>query len=301
MKPLKHLIFTFALLTSQISVFAATEINPGVLYAGGTRLTVSGLGIEFSVPGGWQALLPEGSEAMIMEPVTAMARIIVTAVANSNEKAIHQRLSESQPLDAGSTLVPAGKVAETVSRNSKLYFQTFNVQGSNPQNLAASAYARLGNNQTALYAVLLEAKAKSKYKSINHHLVSSASFIPLSQSSNSRQDIVNWEQQLKGGSLKYLHTSDGLSVEKQIYLCSNTTFNYARNSDYISSDATVDYSSASQGGDSGNWKIKGNEITLTWADGSTTTSTLERRYAEGESGIYVDGQQWFATNNDVCN
>jgi len=285
-----------ALLVIQTSVLAATEISPGILYQGGTKLIASDYGVEFDVPQGWQALLPEDSDVLMMEPVGGVARIVISAVTNSSENAIQQLMSESQPLEADSQLIPGGRV----TKKGRIFFQSFSVRGSNPQNLAATAYARLGHNKTAFYVMLLEPVNQDKYKTINRSLVDSVRFKQLTSSSVASLDKENWEQQLKGRSLKYLKTEGGLSEEKQIYLCSNYTFSYYENSNYLSSDVYTDFSSASQNQQTGSWKINGNTILLTWEDGSTTNSTLSRQNAQGESGTFVDGQRWFQVENSVC-
>ena len=74
---------------------------------------------------------------------------------------LSDREMENQVLDAGSQLVPSGKPGKT----GNLYHQKYSVQGSNPQNLGADAWARLGNNQTVFYTILLEPKSRNKYKS----------------------------------------------------------------------------------------------------------------------------------------
>ena len=144
------MIAALALYFSQAN--AATEISPGVLYQPGTRLQVSSLGLELTVPKNWQALLPQGSEALVMEPIGQTARMIVTAVPDSSAQSIRQLMSQAQALDAMTQLLPSGQLNES----NGIFSQQFQVSGHNPQNLKASAYGRLGSNRIALFVVMLE-------------------------------------------------------------------------------------------------------------------------------------------------
>lgn len=278
----------------------ATEIKPGVLYKGGTSLLSSEYGLEFTVPQGWQAILPRGAEVMIMEPGNAVARIIISAVTNSNEAGLMQLMNQHRPLDAASQLVPG----EQAVKKGKFYHQRYTIHGNNPQNLAAEAYAALGDNNTAFFAIILEPKDKAQFNVITKNLVGSVRFKAakpqvVQQASDKN---INWEQELKGRTLNYMRTENGMSINRKMNLCSNHNFSYSESENYVSSDVYTDFSTASQSGNKGRWQIKGNKLLLQWSDGTKSSFALSRRYVEewDEWGTFVDGERWFVVANRAC-
>ena len=294
------MLLSLSLLTTGAN--AATEISPGVLYQPGTRLQVSSLGLELTVPDNWQALLPQGSEALVMEPIGPVARMIVTAVPGSSPESVSQMMSQAQALDAMTQLVPSGKLKQ----KNGIYSQRFEIRGQNPQNLVASAFARLGSNQTALFVVTLEPAQQNLLQKLGRQFLRAASFTtPQAAAQTQAQPgaSIDWDRELRGRSLRYLKTDGGLSVDKRMNLCSDGSFYYSDNDSYLSSDAISNFSGYSQSSQAGRWQIAGNQISLSWNDGSQSRFTLSRRYVEewGEWGTFVDEQRWFNVNNEVCN
>jgi len=283
------------------SAKAATELAPGVLYAGGAQLKVSVLGVEFTVPKNWQALLPQGAEVLFMEPENAVARIIISAVPDSTETDIRQQLMQSQDLDMHTKLIPVGKP----DKKGDTFSQQYRFEGFNSQQLAAKAFARIGKNKTAFVLMILEPEADPKFTQMAKKLVQLVRFTqpvqPATQATNKSGNI-NWEQELKGRTLKYMNTSNGLSVTKLMNLCSDYSFSYSDNDSYVSSNAISDFSASNQTGNSGRWHIEGNQLTLQWSDGSVSRFSLSRRYVEewDEWGTFVDENRWFNLTNNVC-
>ncbi len=294
------MLLSLSLLTTGAN--AATEISPGVLYQPGTRLQVSSLGLELTVPDNWQALLPQGSEALVIEPIGQVARLIVTAVPGSSPESVSHMMSQAQALDAMTQLVPSGKLKQ----KNGIYSQRFEIRGQNPQNLVASAFARLGSNQTALFVVTLEPAQQNLLQKLGRQFLRAASFTtPQAAAQTQAQPgaSIDWDRELRGRSLRYLKTDGGLSVDKRMNLCSDGSFYYSDNDSYLSSDAISNFSGYSQSSQAGRWQIAGNQISLSWNDGSQSRFTLSRRYVEewGEWGTFVDEQRWFNVNNEVCN
>ncbi len=292
------LIFAFA--TSPLQ--AATEISPGVLYQPGSQLKVSSLGLQLTIPENWQAVLPAGSEALVMEPTGQTARMIVTAAGQSSAQTVQALMSQPQVLDAMTQLQPVGQL----SQQAGIYAQQFKLVGNNPQNLKASAYGRLGSNQTALFVIMLEPQNQNLLAEVGRKFIQSVKFnrpqasVPANADGNQN---IDWDQALRGRTLQYLKTNNGLSVDKRMNLCSDGSFFYSDNDSYVSSDAISDFSGSSQSSNAGRWNISGDQIKLAWNDGSTSQFTLSRRYVRewGEWGTFVDDERWFNNRNRVCN
>jgi len=282
---------------------AATEISPGVLYQPNSQLAVPAYGIELTVPAQWRAMLPQGAEALIMEPIGKVARMIVMAVPNSSAQNVRQLMNQPQMLDMATQLLPENQPVE----QGGLFMQTYQVSGANPQNLVASAYGRLGSNQTAVFVVMLEPRGQDSLSALGRDFIASIAFsapqtAPAAGTGNDNGNI-DWNQQLRGRSLQYLHTNNGLSVKKLMNLCSDGTFSYSDNDSYGSSDAMGTFSGYSRSGDTGRWQIAGNRLNLTWNDGTRSQFTLSRRYVPefDEWGTFVDEQRWFNNRNRTCN
>ncbi len=300
---MKKTLFALALylLQSVQPIFAATEISPGVLYQPGTQLQVSTLGISFQVPQNWQAILPQGSEVLIMEPTNAVARIILSAVPGSNAQTIEQLMSQVQMLDAMSQLQPSGQL----KRDQQLFLRDYNIVGQNQQNLKASAYARLGDNQTAVFVILLQGQDQDGMAKVGRQFIQSVKFDEVKTEFQVQAEAsknIDWNQELKGRTLRYLRTENGLSIDKNMSFCSDGTFAYSDDDSYLSNDAMTSFSATSNSDNFGRWQIQGNQIILSWNDGSRSQFTLSRRYVEdwGEWGTFVDDERWFNVQNKVC-
>lgn len=294
------LLSAFCLFCGQVK--AATEISPGVLYQPGTRLQVSSLGLELTVPANWQALLPQGSEALVMEPIGQTARMIVTAMPGSSAQSIRQLMGQAQALDARTQLLPSGQLGES----NGIYSRQFQLSGPNPQNLRASAYGRLGANQVALFVVMLEPAGQNLLPALGQRFIRGATFSApqvAQQAQGGNSGPIDWDQELRGRTLQYLKTSGGLSVDKRMNLCSDGSFIYTDNDSYLSSDAVSDFSASSQSANAGRWEITGNQIKLSWNDGTQSQFTLSRRYVAewDEWGTFVDEDRWFNNRNRACN
>ena len=287
------------LLTLATAARASTEISPGVVYQPGTQLTVSSYGIDLTVPRDWRAMLPQGAEALIMEPIGQVARMIVMAVPNSDAQNIRQLMSQPQPLDMMTQLVPRTPPVD----QGGLFSQQYEVQGNNPQNLVASAYGRLGSNRTAVFVIMLEPRNQNMLPALGQQFISSISFSAPQSAAAAGGGNIDWNQRLRGRTLKYQSTSNGLSITKLMNLCSNGAFSYTDSDSYGSSDATGSFSGYSNSAQTGRWQISGNQINLAWDDGSRSQFTLSYRYVPeyDEWGTFVDDQRWFNIQNRVCN
>ena len=236
-----------------------------------------------------------------VEPVGKVARMIISAVPGSNDQMVRQTMSEQLVLDFQSQLSPKSKV----DMSGGLYSQSYEVTGNNPQNLVGSAYGRLADSGLAVYVVMLEPAKQNMVSPVGRKLIRGMSFpAPKTELEVQREAAKNidWNEELRGRTLKYMYTGGGLSTTKKMNLCSDGSFSYSDSDSYASSDAVGDFSAYSQGGQSGRWQISGNRIVLQWNDGSTSQYSLSRRYVPewGEWGTFVDEERWFNVQNQVC-
>ena len=302
MPNINHVLLVLLALILSSQIHARTEITPGVLYQPGSELTVPSYGIDLTVPAQWRAMLPVNSEALIMEPIGKVARMVVMAVPNSSNQAIRQLMNQSQVLDVTSQLLPSGQVQE----ENGIFSQTYKVTGVNPQNLVGSAYGRLGSNKTAVFVIMLEPRNQNMLPVLGKQFINSVTFSAPKSTMQMQADAnnqINWAQKLRGRTLRYQSTGNGLSVTKLMNLCSDGTFSYSDKDNYGSGSLNSGFNLNSNYGQSGRWQITGNQIILSWNDGSSTQHTLSHQYVAdyGEWGTFVDGERWFNNPNQVCN
>ena len=293
--------FIFVITGLLNTTWAATEITSGVLYDSGTKLKASNFGVEFSVPNGWQAVLLQGSDALIMERANAVARIVVSAEANSDESSIRQFLMQAQSLDMHSQLVPVANV----KKQGNIFSQDYRIEGFNQQKLGAKLFVQLGKNNVAFAIMILEPVGSPQFTSIAVNLVKTVKFFKPIEIQNNLQAStgnINWEQQLKGRTLQYLYTGNGLSTKKKINLCSDYSFSYNDNDSYLSSNAMNNFSANNNASESGRWNITGDQLNLLWNNGSQTNYKISRRYVSewDEWGTFLNEDRWFNVNNEVC-
>jgi hypothetical protein len=294
------ILCSLVLLMVSLNAVAATEISPGQLYNAGARLKVSALGVEFSVPQGWRALLPPAAEVVIMEPLDQSARMFVMAQPDKDRSAVEADMNEATELDAGLVIRPAG----AATLRDGLYRQRYAISGPNPQRLSVSSLGRLGDNQVAVYAILLQAPDQPDKTSIAESFMRGMGFTaivaPATQAGQGGD--IDWNSELRGRTLQYLKTGNGLSVDKRLNLCSNGTAVYSDHDSYFSGGVGGDFSAYSNSGDVGQWSINASRLTVNWNDGSRSTYNLSRRYVEkwGEWGTFLDDDRWFNNANQVC-
>ena len=283
-------------------LLAATEVEPGQLYQGGARLSVSQAGIEFSVPEGWLALLPPGAEAMVFEADDQSARMFVMAEPGQDVAAVEASMNESTVLDAGLQIAPGGPATQA----NGLYRQTYNLLGGNPQGLKVSSLGRLGDNQVAIYTILVQLPGRPEQAPTAEAFMRGIEFSqiaqPATQATPGQVDNIDWNSELRGRSLRYLKSGNGLTTDKRINLCSDGTAVYSDNDSYFSGGAVSNFSAYTNRGDVGRWVIAGNRLSIDWNDGTRSAYGLSRRYVErwSEWGTFLDDERWFNTANKVC-
>ena len=298
---MKRLMMILVLLAGPAWASAADEITPGQLYSGGHPLKASGLGLEFTVPSGWQALLPAGAEIMVMEPLDQSARLFVMGEPDNDPASVSAAMNEATQLDAGLSIEPLAPA----SLSDGLYRQRYRILGPNPQGLEVSSLGRLGDNGVAVYAILMQAagsdgrmpEVETFMRGIRFSAIAAAS-APATVAG----DEIDWDGQLRGRTLRYLRSGNGLTVDKRLSLCSDGMVVYSDRDSYFSGGAISDFSAYSNSGDVGRWRIDGNRLGVTWNDGSRSDYTLSRRYVErwDEWGTFLNEDRWFNIANEVC-
>jgi hypothetical protein len=105
----------------------------------------------------------------------------------------------------------------------------------------------------------------------------------------------NWSKHLKGKHLLYIKTTAYTHNKWHFWLCSNQQFRYSAEGGAV--DVGAGFSAASQGNNSGQWKVSGDQLTLQYGSGSIEKYNLSY---SGEF-LYLNNTRYFLVENNHCN
>ena len=286
----------------------AVEIQPGQVYAGGTRLEATELGVAFTVPSGWRGTLPAGSEVFVLQPDTD-PQVHILAM---GDRATRDELASimAAPIDLGDGLFldPTGAVVD----RGEVLSGRYEVRGS-PTRLLAYSEALAGPGGLSVGYLLIAAPASlAGYEPAVQALIAStelgapAAPVPATPSAggNASGGAASgtgdrWDAYLEGKYILRYHTATGFTDEQHLWLCSDGTFQRRGASGGFGGGA----SGAFQNNSTGSWSATGageyGSLTLRHGDG--TTSQYELRWDYQENKLYVDGKRWLHGENEVCN
>ena len=296
-------VFSLLLILIQVmqTLNAATEIRPGQIYQPGSELRVSSVGISFQVPKGWRAFIPQGGAELVLQSIKSEAKMMVSAVANSDDQSIRKFMSETQQVDASTSLQPSSQVI----LNQNLFQQSYQIVGDNPKNLVANAYGKLGRNQTALFLIMLEPKDQNLLASLGAQFLQAVEFTRPKNKASSKSDVGNdkkWIRFLRGRTLLFTSEKDGVTKKKYIDLCRNGKAHLRDRDIFFSEDATHQFSAANENKRSGRWKVDNNQLQLIWKDGPSTKYALSGNYNKQRTEwiMKLDNEHWQYSINKVC-
>ena len=109
-----------------------------------------------------------------------------------------------------------------------------------------------------------------------------------------KSDNGKWYQEVVGRQLVYIYVGMGYREKYQIWLCSGGSFQSSGQGGSVSSLGSGAFS---DGGNSGNWAVNGNILTLAYASGETKNFTLSIH----EGFLYLNNTKYYRTDNEVCN
>ncbi len=305
------------LLLSKLTV--AVEVREGGVYAAGTRVESSQLGLSFTIPIGWQGQWPTGGEMFVLTSMAGQGYIFVY-VDNMNAATVQSLMSQRIPLDQGIVLNPKGSPVQ--SRGA--WVADYDVIGST-QPLSGHIETRIGPHGIGVAFISVAPKQSTGVVNrIVQALAGETQFKAPKQSTASvttsgKSDggVNNWQEYMRGRYIVRYYTGSGYHEEDHLWLCSDGTFMRSGSSGgFSSSGASGAYGSQAQG----KWQAKGSTSgsgTLTLAynpgrifEGSTTFGDWTETSAGGgnvtfnlalnNKKLYLDGKQWLRDRNQRC-
>jgi hypothetical protein len=298
------LIVGLAMLALPFAV--ATEIQPGVVYDGGTRLSVAEYGVSFTIPAGWKGALPQGSEYFVIEPLTGGATILAIGDQGSVTE-LQAILSAPIQLGGGVMLQPSG----TLRQEGGALVREYSVSGT-AQPLVARVAGRADDSGfVVVFGLLAPADQLASHRAAFDQTVGSTSFAPPvgaggsvaggavgqsgQQATGSQQ---TWAEYLRGKYIVRYYTATGYTDETHLWLCSDGTFQRRGAAGGFGGGA----SGAFQGDSTGRWQATGvganGTLDLLYGDGSSVRHVLYWDYDKNE--LHIDNKRWLHDTNRIC-
>ncbi len=280
------------------NVFAQTELQENVRYEGNTRVTISSLGISFTVPAGFYGGVAPGSPFMVLTDDSNEITIIVTAD-EMKEQNVAADMQRQMSIDERLSISPIGMVKV----EGKRWYGDYQVVGAS-QEMKCYVEVKLGEyNIGGGCIVIARPSAIDRAKKAGIDLLKSMTFKAPQQPLVAKTAGINqpWNEYFRGKSLKYFYTQGDFSDTDFIHLCSNGTF--TRSKSTVSGGNTG--TGSVWGGDQGTWQASGQDkeglLILNNRDGSRTEFKIQYREGTKGLGIYLNGYRYFAEASNQCN
>jgi hypothetical protein len=139
-------LFSLAILRT-----TSAAIEPDVEYPAGTKVETPGTEVSFTIPEGWNGILPKGSAFFVLGSRAQKAYIFVMAKKETIAEA-KKTLEKSLPLGNGIVLQPTGKTQS----NGRTFSGNYSVTGAE-QPLTGYVHARVGEGDIGVTYVAISA------------------------------------------------------------------------------------------------------------------------------------------------
>ncbi|MCH2198612.1 MAG: hypothetical protein MK081_07495 [Flavobacteriales bacterium] len=274
-----------------------SELQAGVVYQGGERISISQIGLTFQVPVGWIGALPEASEAFILEPSNGGSTAFIL-IDDYSYESLTTDLNNPLPIEAWSGIQPKGKA----QRKGDMVCNNFSTYGLG--DFDAYASAKPGSHGTGFGVVLIAppSSIQSQVPAMDQMVAQAQLNAPATNSTTSNANTTTaagsgeWYNYMRGQYLRYMKTANGYSESCHMWLCPDGSFAYSGSDSYLSG-GYADFSYAGDSGEQyGRWTVQGAVLTLNFEDGRQWNYQLSM----DDEGLYLDGYRWFRVDNERC-
>ena len=196
----------------------AEPLQPGQTYGGGTELDIVSLGLSFTVPDGWTALLPPGSSILVMTPDDQS--YVLAAANHATLDEARSALSEPLALGNGVVLTPSAtplqagqdlRVSYTVSGLSLAY--------------EGDGRSRAISNEMVVSVVALAATgALDPARQVASQFLDSVRVSSKPAAANNNTNDDDWQSYLLGRHLVQYFGNSSYNETQHIYLCADGHF-----------------------------------------------------------------------------
>jgi hypothetical protein len=294
-------------LTSWVGSAAAEELQPNQVYAGGTRVESSSVGVSFVTPQGWVGRFGQDAQHHVLMLGSETVEGVGIAIIQSETTAaqVITSLKEPQDLGAGVVLRPTGPPAVQGARIASRYRN---------QTYVGRALAVIGPTQNSvIFFFAGPPKNEETYVQLLQGLGASTNFQKLapvaSQPPAPSPGGVDqaWSNILTGQALNYFSSYNsgggggGMSSHRVLHLCPNGRFAYSGDSLVTMNVPGASGSSGGRDGFRGSWSLESPTQTtavlvLNVEGGQQLRWQL--RY-EGEK-TFLNGKRWLREPSKVC-
>lgn len=290
------------------SAVLAEELEPNRLYAGGTTIEVSELGLSITIPEGWKGALPQGSSMFIMESSATNANTFLYGDEMTDEE-LREVMSATIPLDAQLSLEPTSGVRE----ESGWFVADYCV----PQNAELEARIKAQTGPSGIGLAMITVAKKGDFASAWSATDRIARSLTFREPAVPPSNAGNWQDYMRGRYVVRLYTGSGYYEEEHIWLCSNGQFIRSSNAGGggVGSGASGAYAGRGQGAWRADGDLDGNGTLVlrygaTSFEGSTSDFSFQQQTGAREvhytlrlsedDKLYLDGKRWFRDQNQRC-
>ncbi|MCU0358402.1 MAG: hypothetical protein MUE95_12560 [Cyclobacteriaceae bacterium] len=296
---MKPLSLTLLLVLKLSLATAQEELQENVRYEGNTKIKISALGIQFTIPSNWYGGVSAGSPYMVLADAGDEMTIIISADEMSEANVLRE-MQQQIALDENISIKPAG----TIRKEGKRWYGDYSILGAT-QDLKCFVEVNLGDHNIGAAMILMAYPAAfDAGKRALSQLASSMQFtapVAAPAATASTGPDKPYSDYLKGKSLKYYYTQGDFSDTDFIHLCSNGTFTRSKNT--ISGGVTG--TGSMWGKENGTWKAtgQGSEGVLTLYNQDGTQNEFRMQYREGTKGLglYLNGYRYYVEGSSQCN
>jgi len=292
---LNILCFLAMLLSMAVPPAYAEEIRPGVVYEGGTTLTLDEQGVSFTVPTGWKGFILGLNFVMAREGMSDVLGVSVSNAASVGQ--IEELFSSPQQVLGDMLYQPSG----VPSRNGN----TVSVPATfvqNGQQLQGQIDAKVGEHGWMFSVVSIAAGEAT----LDETITAGVETVRTAQLEKPTlpepgQFSGPWVDRVKDMNLTHRSSSNGFSKYSNAAFCGDGRFSFASSDSARSSSNYADGSSTSlsmygKGAQSGRWAIKGSTLYLWVENGGLVRVGISL----DEKGILLlDGTRYYR-NGAAC-
>src|SRR5262245_32685156 len=294
-------------LTCGAAAAAAEELQPSQVYAGGTRVESSSVGVSFVTPQGWVARFGQDAQHRVLMLGSETIEGVGIAIIQSETTAaqVITSLKEPQDLGAGVVLRPTGPPAVQGARIASRYRN---------QTYVGRALAVLGPvRNSVIFFFAGPPKNEETYVQLLQGLGASTTFLqPVPTIAQPPAPVLGgqdqaWSERLTGQALNYFSSYNsgggggGMSSHRVLHLCADGRFAYSGDSLVTMNVPGASGSSGGRDGFRGSWALESSTPTtavlVLTVDGGQQLRWQLR--SEGEK-TFLNGKRWLREPGKVC-
>lgn len=273
--------------------FPSNRVRPGTMYHEGDTVRSPRLGLEATIPPGWEGVMPHESEIFLLISNTLNGEIYAVANEGIDQAGQIKRWKDGMVLSEGLLLVPDGEI----TKRGDVICAKGKVTGNKPNNSSGKIYLEAKCSPFGYcvsYMLTADPTSYEKVKTALQSLVDNSRFSK--PYTGSPYVNFNWKKFLGGKVLLNIDYENTSKREDQVNFCSDGTFQSDITRKGVFKEQSKDY----KGKKKGTWEVKSQAenatLTFSFEKLPPVTVNLEIRNEQ----MFVNGRRYFIGNSENC-